>query len=335
MNIEHASNMKSVAEFVTYIRDRLQNANRNWWEIALAFAEAREMYGTESGRFKSLCSETGFGISKATKLAKIAESDRLQAYSEKLSAVHSWGTLYAITTLDSEKFEELKKVFKLDEDTDVVPFITQQAVEKIRKGPAEKSFLKNYAVIQLDEDALKGGLLDGGDLAELYRLIAKIDNLSSYIRVKHTEVDEKNNLFWLNRIEDKASQLARKALSEAVSARISSRKKASWEKQEMFEIKCLGMSRRELFQMFNETPEEAFKYFGIEYDYASYHRQAEKDIGSKQDKYAERAMNHPKVEPLTMPISEEEEWDLLKQHVAERNQPVNQNLLHEKVAGFK
>lgn len=327
--------MKSVAEFVSYIRERLQNSNRNWWEIALAFAEAREMYGIDSGRFKDLCSETGFGISKATKLAKIAESDRLKAYSEKLSAVHSWGTLYAITTLNEAKFDELKKAFKLDEGDGVVPFITQQAVEKIRKGPTEKSFLKNYAVIQLDEDALKGGLLDAGELAEIYRLIAQIDNVSSYVRVKPTEIDEKNSMFWLNRIEDKANQLARKALSEAVSERIGSRKKATWEKQENFEINCIGMSRRELFMMFNNNPEEAFDYFGIEYDYAKYHRQAEKDIGSKQDKYAERAMSHPTVEPLAVPLTDEESWDQLKQDLAERNQPVDLDARREKIANFK
>lgn len=327
--------MKSVAEFVSYIRERLQNSNRNWWEIAVAFAEAREMYGIDSGRFKDLCSETGFGISKATKLAKIAESDRLKAYSEKLSAVHSWGTLYAITTLNEAKFDELKKAFKLDEGDGVVPFITQQAVEKIRKGPTEKSFLKNYAVIQIDEDALKGGLLDGGDLGELYRLIAKIDNLSSYIRVRHTEIDEKNNMFWLNRIEDKAGQLARKALSEAVSARIGSRKKAAWEKQENFEINCLGMSRRELFLMFNNNPEEAFKYLGIDYDYATYYRQAETEISSKQDKYAERAMGHPKIEPLPLPMTEEESLDELKQQLEDRNRNTIRDSWKEKLANLK
>ena len=66
------SNMKTVDELVEFIRDRVQRSNKRWWEIAVAFAEAKEMYGVGSDLFKSLCTRTEFGISKAQKLAAIA-----------------------------------------------------------------------------------------------------------------------------------------------------------------------------------------------------------------------------------------------------------------------
>ena len=109
------SNQKSVQEFTTYILERIQASNKNWWEIAQAFSEAREMYGFESDSFKKLCTETKFSKSKASKLATIAMSERLKMYAAKLLAVHSWGTLYAITTLNDQQFQDLKQKLRLDD----------------------------------------------------------------------------------------------------------------------------------------------------------------------------------------------------------------------------
>ena len=313
MNIEHTSNMKSVEEFVTYIRERIQRSNKNWWEIAQAFADAKEMYGASSDYFNSLCLQTSFSKGKALKLALIANSDRLKQYADKLSAVHSWNTLYAIASLKEDKFEELKQAYKLDSDASVVPFITLEAVDRIRKGKVEPSFLKNYAVIQLDEDALKGGLITDTDCHELYNLIAKIDNLSSYIRVKRTEIDEKNNTQWLNRIEDKVKQIARKQYNEALDAMLARTKKPTIVTMAKHELQCFGKSRQEMLQDFNVNPEEAFKYVGVEYDHSAYYRQAESEVSNSMGKYAAKAMNRPKVESLPMPLSEEEAWEQVKQ----------------------
>lgn len=325
MNIEHTSNMKSVEEFVTFIRERIQRSNKNWWEIAQAFAEAKEMYGAGSDHFNSLCLKTSFSKSKALKLALIAVSDRLRQYAEKLSAVHSWNTLYAIASLKEDKFEELVKTYKLDSDASVVPFITLEAVERIRKGKQEPAFLKNYAVIQLDEDALKGGLITDKDCDELYKLIAQIDNLTSYIRVKRTEIDEKNTVQWLNRIEDKVKQIARKKYNEALDAMLSRHKKPTNATMAAHELQCFGKSRQEMLQDFNINPEEAFKYVGIEYDYPAYHRQAESEVADSMDKYAAKAMNRPKVEPLPLPLSDEESWELVKQDSERMNRTKRYN----------
>ena len=98
-------NTKSVNDFIGYIRERLAQSTTSWREIAEAFAEAKEMFGGESDSFRNLCKETNFSKSTAHKLAAIASSERLAKYREKLSVVHSWGTLYAITVADGREVQ--------------------------------------------------------------------------------------------------------------------------------------------------------------------------------------------------------------------------------------
>ena len=92
-------NQKPVEDFISYIRERVGTATRNWREIAQAFAEAKEMYGADSDAFKRLCKATKFSRSTADRLAKIAASARLKKHETELAAVHSWSTLYAIMNL--------------------------------------------------------------------------------------------------------------------------------------------------------------------------------------------------------------------------------------------
>ena len=54
------TNTKTVGEFVASIRNSLEKSNKAWVEIANAFAEAREMFGSGSDSFKRLLKETKF-----------------------------------------------------------------------------------------------------------------------------------------------------------------------------------------------------------------------------------------------------------------------------------
>ena len=325
MNVEMTSNMKTVDELVEFIRDRVQRSNKRWWEIAVAFAEAKEMYGVGSDLFKSLCTRTEFGISKAQKLAAIAGSERLRKYAVQLSSVHSWGTLYAIETLDDDKFEELVNLYKLNDKSVSPPFISQQMVEKLKKGKKESSSMKNYAVIQIDEDALKGELIGGDELQELYRFIAEIDNITPYVRVSRSEIDDKYEWFWMTRIEEKAKRMLRKAFGGALDARLKQRKRAPQQSQKDFEIKCFSMSRAEMMQMFDENAEEACKYLGIEYEYPKYFAEAQVEISALSDKYARKAIAKPKHEPLPKPLSKEEEAEQDRLHQEKVDRMLSRN----------
>jgi hypothetical protein len=272
------------------------------------------MYGVGSDHFKSLCLRTEFGVSKAQKLAAIASSERLRKYSLQLSSVHSWGTLYSISSLDEEKFEELKKQFNLDDPNISPPFISQQMVDNLKKVKREASFLKNYATIQIDEDALKGGLIGGDELQEMYRLIAEMDNISPHVRVVRSEIDDKYEFFWMTRIEQKVKMIERKIFNSALDAVMKRHVKAPQQKMKDFEISCFSMSRKEMMEMFNEKSEEAFKYIGIEYEYPKYYAQADSEVRDQMDRFAQKALAHQQHDPMPKPLSKEEEAEEIRKH---------------------
>jgi hypothetical protein len=125
-------------------------ANTAWVEIAQALKEAREMYGSDSDSYKMVLKETKFSKSTANKLIAIASSKRLVTYQEKLSAVTSWATLYAIHALSDEKFESLKDTYKLDDPKKIPPFITLNNVTSLLKSKTESSPYKVFARIEID-----------------------------------------------------------------------------------------------------------------------------------------------------------------------------------------
>lgn len=285
------ANEKSVQEFTTFILDRIQASNKNWWEIAQAFAEAREMYGFDSDSFKKLCLETKFSKSKASKLATIALSERLKTYAAKLSAVHSWGTLYAITTLNEQQFQDLKQKLRLDDPKAVVPFITQAEVERFKRQKTNRAVLKNYAVIKIDEEALKGELITGEDCEALNALIAKIDAISSYIKVCHMNLDEKDAAEVMLRLEERKKQLVRKAFTRGIESRLERMPKHKEEKRVQYEERMLGMSRGELLAKLNVDAKDAFEYLGLAYDEAKFYDEAQTAIDVRSKRFAQKVLD--------------------------------------------
>ena len=298
------SNQKTVNEFATYIMERIQSSTKNWWEIAQAFAEAREMYGFESDKFKKLCLETKFSKSKASKLATIAVSDRLKNYATKLSAVHSWGTLYAITTLNEIQFQDLKQTLKLDDPNVSIPFITQNEVERFKRGKIERSLFKNYAVIKIDEEALIGELLTADDCEALNNLISQIEALSPYIKIRHLRLDEKESSKWMIRLNERKEHLVRQAFNREIFSRLEQKSKNKNETQPQFEGRILGMSREELFLMFNVSAKDAFDYLGLSYDEVKFFEEAQSYLTSRAERYAQKVLDRlPKLAVSDAPIA--------------------------------
>lgn len=284
-------NTKSIADFVIYIRKRMELAATCWKEIAEAFAEAMEMYGGESDAFKMLCKKTRFSKSKAYKLAVIARSERLKAYEAKLSAVHSWGTLYAISALPAEKFKILCERYKLDEPQAAAPFLTQSMVEAVRKENKEKSSLKTYAAIYVDKDAMRANLVEGEHLVTLENTLETLSNTVPYIKVTKSGIEERVESDFLRRVTRKRDELARKAFAhelKVVDERLKTKKRHKEAAKECFQ-RCMGMSREELWEMFKDNPAEAFTYLGgNEYDEVDLYDRAMAAVSANDDKLGEK-----------------------------------------------
>jgi len=323
MDMTKFTNTKTVDEFVTDIQKYIQASSKNWWQIALAFAEAKDMYGTGSQRFKELSERTSFSDSKVAKLVSIVSSDRLKQYARKLSSVHSWGTLYAITTLTEEQFAAFKEKYELDKPDLVVRFISQEDVDGFRREAKERSVFKNYAIIQVDDEAVKGALLTGVEFDELQNVLTKLETLSSYIAVKRVSNDEKEELSRLNRVEDRVQQLIRKQYLDATNLKLTDYKRHKGESQSVFESRILGKNMEELMLDLKINDREAFKYLGIEYDMAAFYKKAEAEVNASEvariDRYAKKVLSRPPVvkEPE---YDDAEIWDQLKKESAERKE---------------
>lgn len=292
-------NTKSIADFVSYIRERVELSTTCWREIAEAFAEAKEMYGGESDSFKKLCKETRFSKSKAYKLAAIARSERLKAYEAKLSAVHSWGTLYALSTLPEENFKILCERYKLDEPQGAAPFLTQSMVEAVRKEKQEKSSLKVYATIYVDEDAMKASLVEGEHIVALENDLEMLSNTIPYIKVTKSGIEERVQSDYFLRVERKQMELARKAFAQelkSVDDRLKAKKRHKESAKACFQ-RCMGIRREELWEMFKDTPAEAFKYLGNnDYDEADLYDRAIADVSAQDHKLREKVQE--RTEPF-------------------------------------
>lgn len=285
-------NQKPVEEFAEFIRQRVQCSTKNWWKIALAFVEAQEMYGSDSDSFKRLMKLTNFSKSTVSKLIAVAASERLKTYSEKLSAVLSWGTLYVITTLNDEQFQALKDARGLDDVTALPPFISQPEVEALKRTKAEKSPFKTYVKVQIDEDAVKGDLFTGEDWEALNELINNLTAISEYVKVKVVDLGEKEAASETVRLKNKALQLARREFLLAVDLTLSKYRRPGHEPKSAFEKRSLPMSREELDAQFKLNPREAFALIGREYNEASYYEAARRQLQEVAARRADAAANN-------------------------------------------
>lgn len=283
-------NTKTVDEFVDTIRQSMETVTRSWVKIGEAFAEAREMFGSDSDSWRRLLKATKFASSTAHKLASIATSKRLNAYRAKLASVHSWGTLYAIHALPDDKFEELKRDFKLDDPAAVPPFITVNQIERIKKGKPEKTSLRLVASISIDEDALNGDLLSCGELQRLTDALEELRTTVPYLKVVTTGVIDASFGEYVRRLQVAAGAAERKALSRGIASTIARRKKPKYATAAQHEIACLGMSRGELFALYEANPKEAFDHLGLEYDEKKFQSDAESEVAKWTSRLAKRAI---------------------------------------------
>lgn len=282
---------KPVGYFISYIRERVGSATRNWREIAQAFADAKEMYGADSVTFKELCTQTKFTRSTADRLAKIATDNRLKKHTEDLAAVHSWSTLYAITQLDDEQFARLIA----DHGNG---FITESMVKTIRKGLlAKRDSWRVFATIYVDENAMKGQLFN--EYAEtLHELLSRAGTIPN-VKIAESEAHEKIEHHFAKRIEAESKRILRTQLDSAINAyarssvmpalnrkgkRKSLAARRNWVMKNLF-----ACSKAELMTSFKEDPKSIFDQLDTDiYKEGQVWNEAAARVKTHRDKFAEK-----------------------------------------------
>ena len=285
------TNEKTVQDFVDYISDRMKVINTAWIDIAKALYEARQMYGNDSDKYKKVLIGTKISKSTANKFIAIASSNRLEEYREKLSLISSWGTLYAIHSLSEDNFTILKQTYKLDDKNAVPPFITLNNVTNIVKGKSVFNPYKVYSKILIDEEALRGNLVDGETIAEIESLLRQIETTFPYIKLVRSGIDEKVESDFMNKVNEKKQFLERKQFNQAIKSKLETRKKFKDEDTINFENRVLGMSRRELNLMYLDDPKKAFAYLGFELDEVDLYNEAMQAANKWADSIGAKVQN--------------------------------------------
>ena len=291
--IQDATNTRPVAEFITYIKQQLEISTTSWKLIADALAEASEMYGVDSDSYRRLLKATNFSKSKASKLVTIATSKRLKKHENQLRCVQSWSTLYEVTTLDDAQFAALSAEYELA-DTDSCPVLTESKVSAFKRVKAEKSAYKRIAFICVDEDALKGGLVNGSEYEALTDTLKQLSEISPYFKIVESDIFDNDSSLYQKKLSMKVTALTHKKLNECIKrvfdGRTGKRKNESLDK---YLQRAFGVSREELHNSVNENDAKSvFSLFGLEdeYDLGKLYETAVIELSNANEKFAVRAI---------------------------------------------
>jgi len=213
-------NTRPVTEFISIIEDELRSQNASWSKIGDALAEADSQYGTDSDAYKKILRKTNISPAKARKLVCISRSPRFKQHEDVFGTVHSWTTLYEVTTLDDDQFAELIETASdpLAIDKKGHSVVTASLVSKIKRGntPVPTDPYKSIFDIRLDENALKAGEFEGEDYERLMNLVREIQDTVPFIRVDATERVEKQEASYWKKIEKEAKKVRRQTLEDAI-----------------------------------------------------------------------------------------------------------------------
>lgn len=286
-------NTVSVEDIIADIKSELIKQNGSWKNIGVALDVADSQYGSDSDGYKRILKATAISASKARKLIAVARDKRLQDAPEVLSAVHSWTTLYEVTTLNDDQFA---KLISEAEACDRSPVVTPSLVTKIKRGddviavdPYKPAF-----VIRIDENALKAGEFDGNDYERLMTLIQQIQETVRFVRVDDTQKIDKTERSYFDAIENEAKKVRRTMLEDALKAYKS--QSSAWKRWNALSKmqKSVQQSppienwsdKNELLIHFAEKPEEVFAALGYDaYSNNATYETAQSNLSKKQEKF--------------------------------------------------
>jgi hypothetical protein len=201
------TNTTSSNEFALRIKTLLSASSAAWREIASVLCNAEEQFGYHSKQFNILLKDVAFSKATATKLIKIARDKRIAANAALFDTCSAWTVLYEITTLDAAQFERLVDlVVNLDLDFSGEDkgnkVLTVATVRAIKRGEEKKegSPYRSAFTISIDVDALRTQEFDFRDYEELLGHIRSITNELKFIKVEKTELFEKQDDLYHNKM---------------------------------------------------------------------------------------------------------------------------------------
>jgi len=290
--IDRNSNCKSVAEFVTYIKQQLEISNNSWRSIAAAFAEASDMYGSGSDAYRQLLIATNFSKSKASKLVAIATSKRLKTYEKPLRCVQSWSTLYEVTTLDDAQFALLVAQY-FTFGANPCHVLTEASIKAFKRVETQKSPFKRVAHIMIDEDALVAGEVSDEDYELFQEALKKFETISAYFKVVESDIFDGQTSLFEKQLNLKMRTLAKRRLDFIIENQMKSKKsvdKSFNETQKQYLLNSFNMSREELIAMIDAGEiDAAFVAIGAVIKNNLFMNEALKELNQTRKKCASRA----------------------------------------------
>lgn len=177
-----------IDQYISDIKNELCNSTSTWKRIAEIFAAAQEQFGRKSKAMSELAKKTQFGISKVDKLVQIGKSKRLKSESNFFSEVTTWTVLYEVTTLTDDQYQILLSKLTAGET------LSLRLITSIRKPQDEApNPFQQFAVIQLDMNAVRAGLIDQDEYETLVQAIQMIADRVPYVKVTVNDLIEKND----------------------------------------------------------------------------------------------------------------------------------------------
>lgn len=176
-----------IDQYVADIKTALCNSTSAWKQVAELFAAAQEQFGRQSKAMSELAKKTEFSQSKIDKLVQIAKCTRLKSDSNFFSEVQTWTVLYHVTTLDDVQYKTL--ISRLTDGER----LTTGLVASIRNPKDdEPNPFQQFAVIQLDMNAVRAGLIDQDEYETLVQAIQMIADRVPYVKVIQNDLIEKD-----------------------------------------------------------------------------------------------------------------------------------------------
>lgn len=177
-----------IDQFVADIKSELANSTSAWKRIAEIFAAAQEQFGRKSKAMTELAQKTEFSTSKIDKLVQIAKSKRLKSDTNFFSEVKTWTVLYEVTTLNDEQYETLLSKLSAGEH------LSLRLISSIRnpKDDTPNPF-QQFAVIQLDLNAVRAGLIDQDEYETLVQALQTIADRVTHAKVIQNDLIEKDD----------------------------------------------------------------------------------------------------------------------------------------------
>ena len=204
------SNFAAPSEFIERIASELKAVTTSWSRIGSALSEAEEVFGCDSDAFKQILTATKFSRSTATKLLKIARSERLRQHAKVFAKCQAWTTLYEVTTLSEELFADLLDTVSEGE------VVTFGLVHKIKAARKEADPYKVAFTVRIDQNALKGGLVEGVEFERLMDLIAQIQDTVPYVRIDSVDRFDQENCRYMSSLQLEYHRLMRAHLYAAI-----------------------------------------------------------------------------------------------------------------------